>query len=236
MPTENSLAEAWPGSPVGRIAAPLREQVIEAFIDALARRRLLPGQRLIERELIEQFGVSRTTIREALRELSSQGLVTVLPQKGAIVSAPTKEDARDLYEVRMAIEPFIVRRFIDRASDEEIDGLERAVDEFESIVRETEDVGLLASAGGFYNVLIEGAGSTVFRQVIEGIQARLLLLRATSLSDPGRATQVVTELRLIVDAIRKRDAEAAAALCVDHVVAAAAIALASFDEPGTQSP
>ena len=74
---------------MGRIAAPLREQVIAALRQAILDFQLKPGQRLVERELIEQLGVSRTTIREALRELTAEGLITVIPQKGAIVSAPS---------------------------------------------------------------------------------------------------------------------------------------------------
>src|SRR4051812_46590318 len=93
MARANSLAESWNAEPMGRIAAPLREQVIAALRQAILDFHLKPGQRLVERELIEQLGVSRTTVREALRELTSEGLVTVVPQKGAVVATPTLEDA-----------------------------------------------------------------------------------------------------------------------------------------------
>ena len=85
---------------VGRVAAPLRDQVLELVRGAILDFRYKPGQRLIERELIEQIGVSRTTIREVLRELDAEGLVTTIPQKGAIVVVPTAEEAADLYDVR----------------------------------------------------------------------------------------------------------------------------------------
>ena len=74
---------------VGRVAAPLREQVVDVLRQAILDFRLKPGQRLIERELIEQTGVSRTTIREVLRQLAAEGLVTTIPQKGAIVVVPS---------------------------------------------------------------------------------------------------------------------------------------------------
>ena len=73
-------------NPVGKAAAPLRERVIATLREAILDFELRPGQRLIERELIERLGVSRTTVRESLRELDSEGLVTVVPQRGAVVA------------------------------------------------------------------------------------------------------------------------------------------------------
>src|ERR1700730_10311746 len=90
--------------PVERVAAPLRDQVLDGLRQAIVEQRLPPGQRLIERELVEQIGVSRTTIREVLRQLTAEGLVTTIPQKGAVVAAPSPEEAADLYEVRAALE------------------------------------------------------------------------------------------------------------------------------------
>ena len=81
---------------VGRVAAPLREQVLDVLRRAIVEQQLPPGHRLIERELIEQTGVSRTTIREVLRELAAEGLVTTVPQKGAIVAVPTAAEACEL--------------------------------------------------------------------------------------------------------------------------------------------
>src|ERR1700710_663202 len=130
MASTNSLAESWTAEPMGRIAAPLREQVIAALRQAILDFQLQPGQRLVERELIEQLGVSRTTIREALRELTSEGLVTVVPPKGAGGATPTLDDAIDLYEVRAALESLVVQRFVERASDAQVDRLEAAVERF----------------------------------------------------------------------------------------------------------
>src|SRR5256885_12198463 len=97
---------------VGRVAAPLREQVLDVLRQAILDFRLKPGQRLIERELIEQIGVSRTTIREVLRELTAEGLVTTIPQKGAIVVVPTPGEAADLFEVPPAPEAPAPRRVV----------------------------------------------------------------------------------------------------------------------------
>ena len=119
-----------------RVAAPLREQVLELLRNDIVEQRLRPGHRLIERELIEQIGVSRTTIREVLRQLGAEGLVTTIPQKGAIVAALTPEEAQDLYEVRAALEALAARRFAQRATPAQVTALRRAFTAFE---RQTND-------------------------------------------------------------------------------------------------
>src|SRR5579864_3211195 len=119
---------------VGRVAAPLRDQVLEIVRGAILDFRYKPGQRLIERELIEQIGVSRTTIREVLRELDAEGLVTTIPQRGAIVVVPTPEEATDLYDVRASLEALAARRFVERASQAQFSALGGAVAAFEVAV------------------------------------------------------------------------------------------------------
>lgn len=229
MATTNSLAESWTAAPVGRVAAPLREQVITALRQAILDFQLKPGQRLVERELIEQLGVSRTTIREALRELTSEGLVTVIPQRGAMVTAPNLEDAADLYEVRASLESLVVQRFVERATEDEVTSLKESVEDIAKVASETDDIReILAAKDRFYAVLIAGARSSALQQLLEGIQARVQVLRATSLSEEGRTPQVVRELRAVVTAIGERDVEKASRLCAEHVRAAASTALTSL--------
>jgi DNA-binding GntR family transcriptional regulator len=227
----NSLAESWPATPVGRSAAPLREQVIAALRQAILDFHLVPGQRLVERELIESLGVSRTTIREALRELASEGLVTVVPQRGAIVSVPSLDDAMDLYEVRASLESLMAQRFVERASDDQIVELGRAVEHFAQVVRSGAEVrDILAAKSEFYVVLTAGASSNAVQQLLEAIQARVQALRATSLAEPGRAQDVIGELEDIVAAVAARDAARASELMAGHIRAAARTALTSLQD------
>ncbi|ASR36909.1 hypothetical protein BAY61_20115 [Prauserella marina] len=218
-------------APVVRVGAPLREQVIDSLRQAIMEFRLKPGQRLVERELIEWLGVSRTTIREAIRELASEGLVTVVPQKGARVSAPSREEAADLYEMRASLESLIVRRFVERATDEQVARIVAAVDEYERVVDASGDMhAALAAKSGFYRVLVEGASSAPLQQILEGIQARVQMLRVTSLSQPGRLGDVVVELREIVEAIERRNAARASRLCAEHIMMAAHTALGNLPD------
>ena len=226
MNTVNSLSATWTAEPVGRSAAPLREQVIATLRQAIRDFELQPGQRLVERELIEHLGVSRTTIREAIRELSTEGLVTVVPQKGAVVSTPSLEDAADLYEVRASLESLVVQRFVERATDDQVRRLVATVDDLAAVTTATTPIPeLLRAKDHFYEVLIEGARSPALQQLLEGIQGRVQVLRATSLSESGRPLEVVKELRGIVDAVAERDAVTASTRCAAHVRSAAITAL-----------
>ena len=216
---------------VSASSSSIRQGTIHALRRAILSFQLKPGQRLVERELIERLGVSRTTLREALRELAAEGLVSVVPQKGARVCAPSLEDAVDLYEVRASLESLVVTRFVERASDEEVDALRGSVASYAAVARRTTDIlALLSAKESFYEVLIKGARSHALQQLLESIKARVQTLRATSLSRPGRAAETVREMEGIVDAIAERDASRAAHLCAEHVRAAARNALSSLQE------
>lgn len=222
----NSLNDSWTAEPLGRVAAPLREQVTASLRQAILDFSLQPGQRLVERELIESLGVSRTTIREAIRELAAEGIVTVVPQKGAIVTTPSLDDAVDLYEVRAALESLVVQRFVERASDDQVARLIQTVDDLDSVTHETTSISnALKAKDQFYAVLIEGARSAALQQLLETIQARVQVLRATSMSEPGRSVEMIRELRGIVEAIARRDAELASRLCAEHIRSASVTAL-----------
>jgi DNA-binding GntR family transcriptional regulator len=204
----------------------VREKTVNALREAILSLELKPGQRLVEREFIDRLGVSRTTFREALRQLSSEGLVTVVPQKGARVSSPSLDEATDLYQLRAALESLVVVRFIERATPEEVVELRGTIEEFDLAVSLTTDTKeLLDAKEGFYRVLLRGARSAVLEQTLAGIQARVRVLRSRSLSKPGRALETASELRAIVEAIEAGDADLASDLCARHVHTAGAIAL-----------
>ncbi len=228
--TPSTLASfAWSIEPSAEIS--VRQQTIHTLREAIKSFQLRPGQRLVERELIDLLGVSRTTLREALRELAAEGLVTVVPQKGARVSAPTVDEASDLYEIRAALESLLMARFVKRASDGEVQELDQAVDAYEHATQCTTDtVELLRAKDQFYNVLIRGAHSAPLEQLLEGIRIRVQALRATSLSRPGRAAETVVELRAIATAVAARNADLAAERAADHVHAAGRTALSRLAE------
>jgi GntR family transcriptional regulator, trigonelline degradation regulator len=209
---------------VQRVAAPLREQVLDLLRQAIVEHRLKPGQRLIERELVEQIGVSRTTIREVLRQLAAEGLVATIPQRGAVVAVPTDEEAAELYEVRAALEALAARRFVEHASDSQVAALRTAFGEVEEVMSAGDDAdtrAMLQAKDRFYDILLKGAGNREIHAILSSLTARVSVLRATSMNRPGRAVESLEELRAIVEAVEARDAEGAARACARHVEMAA---------------
>ena len=205
------------------VAAPVREQVLGNLRTAIFDRTFAPGQRLIERELCELTGVSRTSIREALRQLEAEGLVKIVPNRGPIVARISAREATELYEVRAVLEALAVRLFTERATVEQIAQLDAAVDRIEA-ESSGGPASLLQAKDHFYDVLLTGADNAMVVWVLESLRARVTFLRATSLHRPGRSQETVSELRSLLDAIRRRDAEGAWLAAVHHVNQAAAVA------------
>jgi DNA-binding GntR family transcriptional regulator len=217
-------------SRVERVAAPLREQVLEMLRSEIIELRLKPGQRLVERELIERIGVSRTTIREVLRELAAEGLVTTIPQRGAIVTIPSPKQARELYEVRALLEGAAARECAANASDEQVAAL-RA--EFDSVQANTaESRAFLKAKDAFYDALYDGAGNETIRSILAGLQARIAVMRATTVATPGRPAASARELGAIVEAVARRDGDAAEEAARTQVRQAAAVLFTQLDSEG----
>ena len=228
----------WGSDPLPRVAAPLREQVTERVRSAILDQRLRPGERLIERELVENLGVSRATVREVIRQLATEGLVTVVPQRGAEVTRLSPADAADIYEMRASLEALAVRRFIQRADDDQVRQLRTAVEEISrnTAVAATSEVhDQLGAKDRFYEVLFAGSDSAPLQQTLNGLQARVRLLRATSLSAPGRPAEAADELLAVVDAVESRDADRAAEACIRHIHNAARTATVQLERSGSQS-
>ncbi|MHB1537779.1 MAG: GntR family transcriptional regulator, partial [Solirubrobacteraceae bacterium] len=211
---------------VGRAAAPLREQATAVLREAILDFRLRPGQRLVERELIEQTGVSRATIREVLRQLTAEGLVTVIPQRGAVVVELTSKEVEDLYELRASLEALAARLFAERASDAQMAQLRQAVDELRDAIehagsQEQPIQALIVAKDRYYDVYLAGCGNEEIRLILEGLQARVRLMRATSLGQPERPRHTLAEIEEVVGAIERRDPQAAADAAERHVQQAA---------------
>lgn len=215
---------------VARIAAPLRHQVISNLRTAIIEGEFLPGQHLVERDLCEKVGVSRTLIREALRQLEAEGLVTVVAHKGPLVRSIGREEAGQLYEVRAVLEGLLARIVAERATPE-AKGRIRAQFEKMVVVFDTKKTAnLIAAKNTFYQELMAACRNTVLLEQLRQLHARISLLRSLSLSHPGRAKQSLVEIDKLVGAIENGDGAAAWKATVDHVEAAGAIAVSLLKE------
>ena len=211
---------------VQRLAAPLRQQVVDALRRAIIEGRLAPGARLVERELTEMMQVSRTVIREALRQLESEGLIAIIPNKGPVVRALTQAEAKDLYQIRAVLEGLAARLFTEHASDAQLKRLAEALEVVVQAYAGGDAQQVLETKNRFYDVLFEGAGSETLSSMLSSLHARIWRWRALGLSHPGRSTQrskeSVRNLRTMLAAIRKRDADAAERITREEANRAAA--------------
>jgi DNA-binding GntR family transcriptional regulator len=209
-----------------RLAAPLRQQVVDALRQAIIEGRLAPGARLIERELTDMMQVSRTVIREALRQLESEGLIAIIPNKGPVVRALTLPEAKDLYQIRAVLEGLAGRLFTEHADEARIKRLAEALEVVVKAYASGDAQRVLETKNRFYEVLFEGAGSETLSSMLSTLHARIWRWRALGLSHPERSAQrskeSVRNLRAVLAAIRKRDSEEAERITREEANRAAA--------------
>lgn len=208
----------------------LRQLVAGRLRDAIETGQFPQGMRLIERDLCERLGVSRTSVREALRDLEGSGLITTQANRGPIVSIITLEMAKSIYEVRVVLEGLAARLFAANATAAQMMALQDAVERLALVHQNFSAAKFLRVKSEFYQVLLAGAGNPVAADMLRVIHTRVSQLRATSLSDPARASASMAEIRAFVEALAARDEETASRLCVQHIQNAAGAALRMMRE------
>lgn len=204
---------------------PVRQQIEDQLRGAIISGAFAPGSHLSDRSLCEQFGVSRSIIREAVRLMEAEGLVTVIPYRGPFVAFLSAAEAAEVYEVRGVLEALAGQGFAERASDHERAELRQIYEELSVAGPGAGRAALLELKRRFYDVLLRGSRNAYVGRMLGHLLNRDAQLRATSLSDPGRLPQTVRELRRIVEAVERRDPDGAWRACREHVAAAAAVAL-----------
>lgn len=225
---------------VKRDAVPLRSKVVERLRSAICDERLPQGTRLVERDLCEMLGVSRTLVREALRQLEAEGLVTNVAQRGPAVAVLDRNTAASIYEVRAVLEALAGRLFVERAGEEHKRRLKAALASMMDADKRGDAAGGLRGTTQFYNALFAGAGNEVIAAILRPLGGRIHLLRARSMSMPGRRAESLREMRAIMQAVLSDDVDKAWEACRKHVEVASRWALQSFDHdtprPGVRSP
>ncbi len=220
---------------IQRHAAPLRQQVLERLRAAIIGGQLAPGQRLIERELTEMTGVSRTVVREVLRQLESEGLVAIIPHKGPVVRELSAGEARDLYTIRGALEGIAARLFVEHAGADQLKSLAAALDVVVEAYRDGDAEKILTTKNAFYEVLFDGAASEVLSGMLATLHARIWRWRALGLSHPARSAlrpeESIKGMKAILAAIKRRDAAAAEQITRDQAAHAAAEVLRLVERP-----
>ena len=203
----------------------VRAIVARKLREAIMSGSLKPGQRLVERELCEMMGVSRPSIREALRLLEADGLVNTVPHRGPMVSTISLEEARQLYAARAVLEGFAGRECARLHDPAVVRKIGEALTRLKAALTESDMIAVLEAKTDFYAALIGGCQNAFIERMLKPLHDRITLLRITSMSHPKRVNKSLREVTAIWRAIQSGDEDLAERCCVDHIKAAAVAAL-----------
>ena len=195
----------------------LRGKVFSQIQNDILNGKYQPGDSLIETRLSEDLGVSRTPIREALRQLELEGLVQSIPNKGAVVTGVSTKDIKDIYAIRMMIEGLAARWAAENITVDEVSELRECLDleEFYTIKNDTEQVLKLDSK--FHEIIFKASKSKPLVFMLGTFHLYIRRARNISISSPGRAEKALIEHKAIFKAISEGNAEMAESLTTEHV-------------------
>jgi DNA-binding GntR family transcriptional regulator len=188
-----------------------------------------PGSRLVESQLCTQLGVSRPSLREALRSLQAERLIEIVPNRGPSVIALSWEQATGIYEVRELLEVEAAGRCAEKISKEQLHELEKALAAFEAAASSKDSIAQVATAADFYAIILANCGNPILEEVHRGLLARISFFRGRSMSLEGRAQSSLAEMRDIFESIAAGDQNAARKASKRHVLKARAAAKISID-------
>lgn len=216
-------------APVQHQSAPLRNKIISALRNAIETGVLAPGTRLIEKDLCDQLNVSRTSLREALRELQAEGIFEPMSVRGLVINTISREDAENAYRIRSVLEALVVEQFIEKADEADLLDLARRGEllkqAYQGGVLET----IIETKRAFYDRICNGADNAIAFDIINRLVLRTSSLRRHSLSRKERQMQSIQEIDRLIKAIQTRDMEGARQAAVDHVTNSARSALGATD-------
>jgi len=196
---------------------PLREMVYEELKTQILTGKIIPGTRLMEIELAENMGVSRTPIREAIRKLEKEGLVVIEPRKGAYASQISTDDMVAILEVRQNMEGLAACFAASRINRTELDNLRDVFERYNQAVKESNTKDMIKFDTKFHRAIVEASHNKILVQMIEQLQELVLRFRYIYYDDFKRSEKMPKEHGDILDAITKGDGEAARIAADVHI-------------------
>lgn len=218
------MSKSTPSLKIAQPPKTLRELAQAKMRDAIIGGAFEPGERLVERSLCEQVGVSRSVIREVIRTLEAEGLVEVAPNQGPVVATLNWDQARQIYDIRLLLESAAAAECARRAAQADIAALRQALERLLLARRSGDPTAVLADTNGFYAALFTGAGHQLAWEVVQRLNGRISRLRVLTLSAGERLQRAPEHLVAIFDAVAERHPERAAEACRTHLEDAKAVA------------
>ena len=196
---------------------PLRDVVFNTLRRAILRGELKPGERLMEIQLANKLGVSRTPIREAIRKLELEGLVHMVPRKGAEVAEITEKNLRDVLEVRCVLEELAVRLACQRITEEGLEKLKKAAQAFHASL-DSDDITQIAQADvEFHDVIYEATDNRKLVQLLNNLREQMYRYRIEYLKKKDFYPKLLKEHHQVIEAIEEKDEEKATQITGLHI-------------------
>lgn len=196
---------------------PLREMVYEELKMQILTGAIIPGTRMMEVELAEQMGVSRTPIREAIRKLEKEGLVTIRPRRGAYASSINTDDMLDILEVRQNMEGLAAYFAASRMTPDQLDELKALSSKYNEAVIDGDMEAMIEFDTKFHRAIVDSCNNKILVQMIEQLQELVLRFRYIYYDSFKRAENMPEEHQAIVDAITRGDEDAARSAADIHI-------------------
>lgn len=196
---------------------PLRDVVFKTLRQGILTGELKPGERLMEIHLANRLGVSRTPIREAIRKLELEGLVIMIPRRGAQVAQITEKNLQDVLEVRRALDTFAAKLACRRMTEEQKKELKKAAEDFEKAI-ETKDATVIAKADvKFHDIILQSTGNDRLIQLVNNLAEQVYRYRFEYVKDKTSHSKLIAEHRNIYNSIVNQDEAAAERAVETHV-------------------
>ena len=196
---------------------PLRDVVFNTLRQAILKGELAPGERLMEIQLAEKLGVSRTPIREAIRKLELEGLVLMIPRKGAEVAKISEKSLRDVLEVRRSLEELAIELACQRMTDEEIEQLGERQNDFKNAINKGNAMNIAETDEAFHDVIYLGTGNDKLVQILNNLREQMYRYRVEYLKREEAHPQLIAEHAAIIEYISKGEKKAATDIMCKHI-------------------
>lgn len=196
---------------------PLRDVVFNTLRQAILKGELAPGERLMEIQLADRLGVSRTPIREAIRKLELEGLVLMIPRKGAEVAKISEKSLRDVLEVRRSLEELAIELACQRMTEEEITRLEETQEAFREAVNHGDAMGIAESDEHYHDIIYYGTGNARLVQILNNLREQMYRYRLEYIKDADKRQVLLVEHDNILKAIKRRRVVEAKEAMREHI-------------------
>lgn len=209
---------------------PLREVVTETLREAIVTGVLKPGERLMEIQMAEELGVSRTPVRESIRKLELEGFVVMVPRRGTYVADLSIKDINEVYEIRTVLDVLAAGLAAERITEEELEELERLLVQIGEFVDQNNVEKLIEFDSQFHDVLYRASRNDRLVGIINNLREQFTRFRSISMKYPGRMQNTVAEHTRLVEAIAQRNPDLAQQIAREHMENSEQTLMKEFDE------